>query len=51
MVPTVILWIAGLLVAEIWALRAAFRERAAWGLLVLLLPSMGVNHAIIPREG
>ena len=49
--PAVILWMAVLLVAEIWVLRVAFRESTAWGILIPLLPPLGVIYAILRWEG
>lgn len=49
--PAVILWMAVLLVAETWVLRMAFREITAWGILILLLPPLGVICSTIHWEG
>lgn len=45
--PIVVLLIAALVVAELWVLRVAFRESAVWGLLILVLPPLGILYSVM----
>ena len=47
---TVVLWIAVLAVAQIWVLRDAFRENTGLGLLVLLVPPVGLFYSLLHWE-